>query len=182
MDLLGWLRRPRLKFYMSDDLWPVGEQNHSQFAINIQLVAYNPGRRMAALRRLDATLVRPTFSAVYPQKTFTLVWRRFIKGSPAGFEQTEPVFVKAVTPKDSLVLSVQLRGDYDEADTFHQGHFNWFPGRYTFHLHGLVNRRRVRISPRSGFTFEVSNQVSVQLSPLNDIDAPLTRPVQLGTR
>jgi hypothetical protein len=179
-DVIGWLRRPRLKFYMSDDLWPVAEQNHSQFAINIQLVAYNPGRRMAALRRLEASLIRPAFNADrYPQKTFALVWRRFITGSPSEVEETEPVFVKAVTPKDSVVLAVQLRGNYDETDSFHDGHFDWFPGQYTFHLYGLINRRRMRLSPRSGFKFELSNTVSGQLSPVGDLNARFTRSVQL---
>jgi hypothetical protein len=180
MDLLGWLRRVRLKFYMSDDVWPVADRNRLQFAMNIQIVAYNPGRKMAALRRLEATLIRPAFTDGFPQKAFTLVWRLFIKEGPsAGFGESEPVFVKAVTPKDSVVLSVQLRGDYDdEADSLHQGHFNWFPGRYTFHLYGLINRRRVRISPRSGFTFDVSSPVSVQLDAAEG-SSPFTRRVQL---
>src|SRR5260370_17129789 len=116
---------------MSDDLWPVAEQSQSQFAINIQFVAYNPGKRMAALRRLEASLIRPEFGALYPQKTFALLWRHFIKGSPAGFEQTEPVFVKAVTPGDLVVLAVQLRGNYVDADSFHPGQFDWFPAQYT---------------------------------------------------
>jgi hypothetical protein len=164
---------------MSDDLWPVAEQSQSQFAINIQFVAYNPGKRIAALRRLEASLIRPEFGAPYPQKTFTLLWRHFIRGSPAGFEQTEPVFVKSVTPGDLVVLSVQLRGNYDESDSLHQGHFDWFPGQYTLHLSGRVNRRRVRLSPRSGFTFQLSEIVSGQLSPVDPINAPFTRSVQL---
>src|SRR5437899_1943402 len=81
-DAIGWLRHRRLKLYMSDDIWPVAERNQSQFAINIQFVAYNPGKRMAVLRRLKGTLRRPSLGAAYPEKTFTLVWRHFIKGSP----------------------------------------------------------------------------------------------------
>jgi hypothetical protein len=61
-DLIGWLRRPRLNLCMSDDLWPVAEQSQSQFAINIQFVAYNPGKRMVALRRLEASL----FGLIFP--------------------------------------------------------------------------------------------------------------------
>jgi hypothetical protein len=55
---------------MSGELWPVAQENESQFAINIQFVAYNPGKRMAALRRLEASLIRPEFTAQYPRKTF----------------------------------------------------------------------------------------------------------------
>jgi hypothetical protein len=178
-DLGGWLRRPRLRVYMSDELWPVGEENHSEFAINIQFVAYNPAKRMAALRRLEGTLIRPEFTAQYPRKTFGLRWRRFIKGNPLGFEQTEPVFVSPVKPRDSAVLAVQLRGQYVEADSFHVGHFDWFPGQYTLHLYGLVNRRRVQLSPSGGFVFQISEIVSGQLSPVNPIGGPFARSVQL---
>jgi hypothetical protein len=185
---------------MSDDLWPVGEENESEFAINIQLVAYNPGKRMAVLRRLEGSLVRPPPSASYQRKTFALVWRRFIKGNPGGFEQTEPVFVRAVKPQDSLVLAVQLRGNYNRWEDslnripreddhrlgnltsdgrFFAGHFDWFPGRYTLSLYGHVNRRRVRLSPRGGFTFELSPDVFEQLSPPDPIDPPLSRSVRL---
>jgi hypothetical protein len=163
---------------MSDDLWPVAEENRSQFAINIQFVAFNPGKRMAVVRRLEASLIRPE-SGKMPQKTFALVWRHFIKGSPSGFEQTEPVFVKAVPPEDSVVLAVQLRGNYDEPDSS-AWRFYWSPGRYTLHLYGDINRRRIRLSPRSGFTFQLSEILSDQLSPIVDrIDAPFTRSVQL---
>lgn len=180
-DVIQWLRRPRLTLYMSDDIWPVAEPNQSQFALNLQFVAYNPGSKMAVLRRLEAKLIRPEFSAAYPQRTFDLEWRRFIKGSPAGFEATEPVYVKAVKPNDSVVLAIQLSGNYQEDDSFHGHgkHFDWFPGRYTLHLYGLVNRLRRRLSPRSGLTFEVTNQVSVELTPIGEIDAPFTCSVQL---
>jgi hypothetical protein len=164
---------------MPDDLWLVAEEHQSQFAINIQFVAYNPGKRMAALRRLEASMIRPQFGALYPEKTFALVWRRFIKGNPAGFEPTEPVFVKAVKPKDLVVLSVQLRGDYAEADSFHPGHFDWFAGQYTLHLYGRINRRRIRLSPRSGLMFQLSEIVSGQLSLADPIGARFTRSVQL---
>ena len=181
LDVIEWLRRPRLKFYISDDIWPVAEPNRCEFAVNLQLVAYNPGRKMAALRRVEASLTRPNFTAAYPQKTFELVWRRFIKGSPAGFEQTEPVHVKAVKAKDTVVLAIQLRGNYAEADSFHGdgSHFDWFPGRYTLCLHGLINSRRVRLLAQSDLTFEVSNTVSGQLSPTTAIDAPFTCSVHL---
>jgi hypothetical protein len=179
-NFIGWLSPPRLKLYMSDNLWPVGEQNESQFAINIQFVAYNPGKRLAALRRLEGSLTRPAFGAQYPVKTFPLVWHFFIKGNPAGFEQTEPVFVKAVAPHDWAVVAVQLRGNYDPADSFHPGHFDWFPGQYALHLHGRINRRRMRLSPQSGFTFLVTEFVSGELSPVGPIAAPLTHPLTLA--
>src|SRR5262245_38324450 len=75
---MAWIRRPQLKLYISDNIWPVAEEDQSQFAINIQFVAYNPGKRMAALRRLEASLTRPEFTDPYPEKTFPLLWRHFI--------------------------------------------------------------------------------------------------------
>ena len=189
-DAIGWLRRPRLKLYMSDDLWLVAEDiaAHSpytpEFAINIQFVAFNPGKRMAVLRRLEGSLIRPESRAIrfipeFPQKTFALVWRHFIKGSPSGFEQTEPVFVKPVTPENPVVLAVQLRGNCDEADLF-LSHFVWCHGRYTLHLYGDINRRRIRLSPRSGFTFQLSENMTEELSMPASRDYPFTRSVQLS--
>ena len=180
VDLVVWLRRPRLKLYMSDDVWPVAEPNHSEFAINIQFVVYNPGKRMAVLRSVEANLIRPSFTAAYPTKTFTLVWRRFIKGNPSGFEHTEGVFAKPVPPHESDVLGVQLRGHYDQNDSFRTECFDWFPGQYVFHLYGRINNRRMRLSPRSGFRFDLNDVVSGQLSPTGHFD-PLSRSVQLVT-
>jgi hypothetical protein len=181
VDLVGWSRRPRLKFYMSDDVWPVAEWNKSEFAINVQFVAYNPGRRMAVLRRLDAKLTRPSWTTTYPTKTFTLVWRRFINANPWGFEQTEAVLAKPVPPHESNVLGVQLRGHYDDkTDSFRSpSSFDWFPGKYILHLHARVNNRRIRVSPRSGFKFELNEVVSGQLSPADPFLDPFTRSVQL---
>ena len=139
----------------------------------------SPGKRMAVLRRLEAMLCRPSFGAPYPEKTFSLVWRHFIKGSPSGFAQSEPVFVKAITPRDPVVLAVQLRGSYAPSDSFRTARsFDWFAGRYTLHLHGVIDKRRLRLSPRSGFTFELNDVTSGQLSP-TEFDAPFTRSVRL---
>lgn len=179
-DLVGWLRRPRLKLFMSDDIWPVAEPNHSEFAINVQFVVYNPGRRIVVLRRLEADLIRPSFSAMYPKKSFTLVWRRFIKGNPSGFEHTEGVFAKPVPPHESDVLGVQLRGHYDQKDSSRAECFDWFPGQYVFHLYGRINNRHARLSPRSGFRFELNDLVSGQLSPTSQFSDPFSRSVQVA--
>ena len=179
VDIVGWLRRPRLKLYMSDDVWPVAEPSRSELAINIQFVVFNPGKRMAVLRRVEASLVRPSFTAAYPEKTFVLTSRRFIKGNPAGFEHTEAVFARRVPPKESITLAVQLRGRYDQSDSTRVVCFDWFPGRYQLHLRGLINARYLRLSPCSGFLFELNDLTAGQLSPTDAFDTPLTRSVRL---
>jgi hypothetical protein len=164
---------------MSDHIWPVAEPSESEFAINVQFTIHNPGKRLAVLRRLEATIVRPEFSRMYPSKTFKLVWRHFLKGNPSGFEQTETVFAKPISEQDSEVVGVQLRGQYDRKDSPRPACFDWFPGSYTLNLHGLINERPVRLSPSSGFTFTVSEGLSGDLSPNGPFNQPFTRPVQL---
>jgi hypothetical protein len=179
VDVVGWLRRPRLKVYMSDDLWPVGEANQSQLAINLQFVAHNPGKRVAVLRRLEASLIRPQFSDAYPEKIFALVSRRYIKGNPSGFEHTETFFAQPVPPSESIVMGVQLRGQYAPGDSTRPVCFDWFPGRYTLHLHGLINNHRKRLSPRCGFTFELNDMKACQLSPMDKVFEPRAKSVKL---
>jgi len=61
-----------------------------------------------------------------------------------------------VSSHDWDVLGVQLRGHYDTGDSTRTPCFDWFPGQYVLHLYGRINnRRRVRLSPCSGFAFEL---------------------------
>jgi len=180
VDLAGWVRPPRLDLYMSDVVWLVAEPNPSEFAINVQFVIYNPGRRMAVLRRLEADLIRPSWRADHPTKAFTLEWSVFIKDNPSGHESGGPVFVKAVPSHELDVLGVQLRGHYDKKDSSRAAYFDWFPGQYILHLYGLVNDRRVELSPRSGFMFELNETDAQDLSPTRPFAEPFSNSARLG--
>jgi len=175
-DAIGWLRRPHLRLAMSDNIWPVAESFGYEVAINIQFIAYNPGKRMAYLRRLEATLLQPAWGTRRSETTFALTWHSFIKGNPSGFEQTEPVSIRAISPGEPVLLSMQLRGRGE------LGANRWFPGQYKLHLTGLIDDRRMRLSPRFGFTFELDKRTSSELSPgFNENFIPFTRPVHLNT-
>jgi hypothetical protein len=137
----------------------------------MQFVVHNPGKRTAFLRELRGELVRPNFTTHQPSKTFNLRWHVFIKGSPLGMEAVEPVYVQVVPPGESELVSVQMRGNYDRADSLVRAHcFDWFPGKYQLTLTGLVNRQWMNLGPRIWFRhkdwqFKLDDQQSSNLSP-----------------
>jgi hypothetical protein len=178
-DVIAWLRRPRLTAYMSDDIWLVAESNQSEFAINMQIVVYNPGNRLAVLRRLESTLVRPAFSSMYPAKTFNLIGRGFLTSNPSGFEGIGPVFAKPVAPHETEVIGIQLRGEYQREDSSRPHCFDWFPGHYAIHLWAVVNNRRLRLSPIRGCTFDLNDGVAGHLSPTTDFAPAFTASARL---
>jgi hypothetical protein len=82
---------------MSDVVWPVVEpHNEGDFVINVQFAVYNPGSRMVVLRRLEAELIRPSWTT-FPEKKFPLEWYGLIGGSPRGFGDAEPVVAKPIS-------------------------------------------------------------------------------------
>jgi len=102
-----------------------------------------------------------------------------IKGGPSGFEAAEPVVVKPILAHQLEVLGVQLRGHYDRKDS-HTASFDWFPGEYILRLYGYVNVNDtpMELSPRSGFRFKLTKDLSEQLSQ-TDLTEPLSRPARL---
>lgn len=184
VDFVGWLRPPRLDIYMSDVVWPVAEpDNEIDFAINVQFAVYNPGTRMVALRRLEAELVRPSWTT-FPEKKFPLEWYGLIKGSPSGFEDAEPVVVKPIPGHELEVLGVQLRGRYDRKDSSRAASFDWFLGEYILRLYAYINvsDTPMELSPRSGFRFKLTDALSAQLSPTGQLNSVPARLVNLSGR
>jgi len=71
---------------------------------------------MVALRRLEAELIRPSWTAdatwgkrrnhVYPKEELPLEWDHLIKGGPSGFENAEPVVIRPIPAHGLEVLGV----------------------------------------------------------------------------
>jgi hypothetical protein len=201
VDLGGLLQHPRLNVYMSDLVWPVGGPGGTwQCAINVQFVVYNPTGRMVALRRLEAELIRPSWTAdetwgqmrnhVYPKEEFPLEWNHLIKGGPSGFENAEPVVIKPIPAHGLEVLGVELLEDLWSRQNMEK--YVWVPGEYILRLYGYlnVNDARTELSPSAGFRFKVDDGLAKELdSPEsavrigrpsnNDSTELITRPARL---
>jgi hypothetical protein len=194
VDLAGLLQRPQLDVYMSDIVWFIAEPNNRECAINLQFVVHNPTRQMVALRRLEAELTRPSWTATNTEKKFRLEWFRLVKPTPSGFANAQPIVVKPIPAHELEVLAVQLREPSSEneleavgaqpreRDSSRSNSFAWFPGEYILRLYAYLNLDDApkELSPRSGFRFNLTNQLAGELSPTDgDLTENLSRPAQL---
>src|SRR5262249_1715749 len=150
--------------------------HQSEFAVNIQFVVYNPGRRTAVLRGLTGVLSRPANTKLYPAKDFQLQWHSFIKGNPAGMETTETVYAVAIDSHASKLISVQLRGSYKKEDGIRAYCFDWFPGKYDLQLKARVNRRWQSFGKHN---FTLDEIKSGMLSPTNEFREPSAYSVEI---